>query len=220
MMVATDLVFVHIPRTGGGFIRAVLREHLEPEPRAPTFATHAAYDELPAEFRDRPGLCVVRNPWDWYVSWYQHVMKRGPQLARLAPGHPKRASWETAFHGGRSSFEEMVSKACQGRLDHPFAKSARRRDSDLYTEHVRILAGPAIKRGSLEVGRFEELVPFLVGFLGRHGLLTESIRDAVEQSPAVNATEHGPYHSYYDRDLRELVAHKARWLIERFDYAF
>lgn len=43
---------------------------------------------------------------------------------------------------------------------------------------------------------------------------------SVEQSPPTNATEHGPYRDYYDPELRELVAHKARWLTERFSYAF
>jgi hypothetical protein len=220
MLVASDLVFVHGPRTGGSFIRAVLRDHLELDPRAPRFATHASYDELPVEFRDRPGLCVVRNPWDWYVSWYHHVINRGPRLASLDPGDPKWANWQTVFRGGRSSFKEAVTALCEGRLEHPFAETIRRRDADLYTEYVRTLAGRAIKRGRLEAGRFEELIPFLVDFLRRRGELTESIRAVIEQSPPTNATEHGPYRDYYDDELRELVAHKARWLTERFRYVF
>jgi hypothetical protein len=220
MLVASELVFVHVPRTGGSFIREVLREHLEPDPRAPRFATHAAYEELPVEFRDRPGFCLVRNPWDWYVSWYHHVINRGPRLASLALGDPKRTNWQTVFSGGRSNFKETVTRVCEGRLEHPYAKSARRRDSDLYTEYVRILVGRATKRGWLEAGRFEELIPFLVDYLDRGGLLTESLREAVEHSPPANATEHGPYRDYYDQELRELVAHKARWLTERFGYAF
>jgi hypothetical protein len=220
MLVASELVFVHIPRTGGSFIRSVLRDHLELDPNAPKLAGHASYDELPVEFRDRPGFCVVRNPWDWYVSWYHFVMKRGPQLATLDPTNPKRQTWETLFRSGRSGFEETVTRACQGRLVHPYAKSARKRDTDLYSEHVRVLAARAIKRGGLEAGRFEALVPSVVDFLERHGLLTASLREAVEHASPTNVAEHGPYQDYYDQELRELVAHKARWLTERFDYAF
>jgi hypothetical protein len=220
MVVASKLVFVHVPRTGGSFISAVLRDHLGLDAKAPRFPTHASYEELPVEFRDRPGFCVVRNPWDWYVSWYHHGMKRGPRLARLDPAHPKGALWQTAFSGGRCTFKETVTRACEGRLEHAFAKSARRRDTDLYSEHVRILVARAIKRGQLEVGRFEDLVPFFLGFLDRRGLLTESLRNAVEQSPPTNAAEHDHYRAYYDWELRELVAHKARWLTKRFGYAF
>lgn len=57
-------------------------------------------------------------------------------------------------------------------------------------------------------------------FLDRRGLLTESLRVAVEKSPPVNAAQRGPYRDYYDDGLQKLVAHKARWLISRFDYAF
>jgi hypothetical protein len=220
MLVASDLVFVHIPRTGGSFIRAALGDHLERDPGAPRLPTHAGYDELPPEFRDRPGFCVVRNPWDWYVSWYEHVQNRGPRFAARDPGDPKRANWETLFAGGRSSFKETVTTVCEGRLEHPFAESMRRRDSDLCTEFVRALAGRAIERGRLEAGRFEELIPFLVAYLDRRGLLTEPLREAIEHSPPTNVSGHGPYRDYYDDELRELVAHKARWLTERFGYSF
>lgn len=220
MLVASQLVFVHIPRTGGGFIKEVLRDHLDQDTRVPRLPTHASYDELPVEFRDRPGFCVVRNPWDWYVSWYHHSMRRGPRMAELPAGDPKAVNWQTLFAGGHSTFKETVTRICEGRLEHAFAKSARRRDADLYSEYVRVLVGRAIKRGRVEAGRFEELVPFVVGFLDRHGLLTEPLREAVEQSSPTNASPHGPYRDYYDRELRELVAHKARWLTERFGYAF
>jgi hypothetical protein len=220
MLVASQLVFVHIPRTGGAFVKGVLGDHLEVDVSAPRLATHAAYHELPAKFRDRPGFCVVRNPWDWYVSWYHHSMAQGPRLAGLDPSHPKRANWRTLFSGGQSTFKETVTRMCEGRLEHAFSGSARRRDVDLYSEYVRVLAGRAIGQGQLEPGRFEELVPFLVDFLDRRGLLTDPLRDAIEGSPPTNASEHGPYRTYYDQELCELVGHKARWLTERFGYAF
>ena len=220
MVVTSGLVFVHVPRTGGAFIHGVLRDHLDPEPTAPRFATHAPYDELPAEFRDRPGFCVIRNPWDWYVSWYHHSMQRGPRYATLRSGHPKRDNWQALLGGGRTSFKEAVIRLCEGRLEHAFAETIRRRDTDLYSEYVRSLAGQAIERGSLDVCRFEELVPSLVDFLARHDLLSAGLRAAIEASSPVNTSEHGPYRDYYDPELRELVAHKARRLIERFGYAF
>jgi hypothetical protein len=85
---------------------------------------------------------------------------------------------------------------------------------------VRVQVGRAVKRRRVAVGRFEELVPFVLELLDRNGLLTEHLRESVEQAPPTNASEHGSYRDYYDRDLRELVAHKARWLTERFGYAF
>jgi len=220
MLVGTEFVFVHVPRTGGSFISGILSEHLELDAAAERFPTHASYDELPDEFRDRSGFCLVRNPWDWYVSWYHHSMRRGPELANWDPDDPKAEIWRTAFSTGQTSFKETVTKVCEGRLEHPFARTARRRDIDLYSEFVRRQVVAGIKQGSLEAGRFEELTPFLVDFLDRRGLLSDALREAIEQSPPTNAVEHRPYPGYYDQELRELVAHKARSLIKWFGYEF
>jgi hypothetical protein len=220
MLVLPRLVFVHIPRTAGSFIRQVFGEHFGADPAAPRFSTHASYDELPSEFRDRPAFCLVRNPWDWYVSWYHHTLAQGERLAGRSDTSLKRANWQKLFRSGRAAFGEVIADMCEGRLEHAFAESARRRDVDLYSEYVRVLAGRAIKHGRLEAGRFEELVSFLLRFLARHELLTDSLRAALEQSPRVNASEHGPYRQYYDDELRDLVAHKARWLTARFGYSF
>jgi len=220
MLVASQLVFVHIPRTAGAFVKQVLREQLKIDPAAPRFATHASYDELPTEFRERPGFCIVRNPWDWYVSWYRHSLARGPRFAGLDPDDPRRVNWERLFSGGHSTFKETVARMCEGRLENPLAEGARRHDVDLYSEYVRVQASAAIEDGHLEAGRFEELLPFLLDFLDRQGLLTESLREAITLTPPINASEHGPYPDYYDSELRRLVAHKARWLTERFGYAF
>jgi hypothetical protein len=220
MLVASRLVFVHIPRTGGAFVKTMLRQHLGSDPGAPKLPTHASFGELPRAFRDRPGFCIVRNPWDWYVSWFHHSLERGPALARLHPGAPKRVTWEVLFAGGQSTFTETVTKMCEGTAGHPFAESARRRDVDLYSEYVRILAGDAMKRRKVEPGRFEELVPFLLDFLDRNLLLTDPLREAITCTPPINASRHRPYRDYYDQQLRELVGHKARWLTRRFGYSF
>jgi hypothetical protein len=154
------------------------------------------------------------------VSWYHHAIERGPQLAGRDPGDAKRMNWQELFAGGRSSFKETVTRACEGRLEHAFTKAMQRRDTDLYTEYVRRLAGRAIKRGSLEAGPFEELVPFFVDFLDRHALLTGPPSRRGRGVAASEPAEHAHYRTYYDDELQELVAHKARWVIERFGYAF
>jgi hypothetical protein len=220
MLVTQDLVFVHIPRTGGSFIRSVLGAHLPADSHAPPFATHARYGELPKELRDRPAFCVVRNPWDWYVSWYHNVMKHGTRLRQLSPDDPKREIWDTVFRRGRSSFAEAVTRACEGELDDPLGRSARKHDMDLYSAYVRTQGGIELKRGYIEVGRFEELVPFLVEFLDDRSLLTDELRDALEGTAAVNASQHTSYRDYYDDELREIVGYKARLLTERFGYRF
>jgi hypothetical protein len=220
MLVTPQLVFVHIPRTAGSFVKRVFEDAFGVDPAAPRFGTHSPYDDLPLELRDRPAMCLVRNPWDWYVSWYHHSIAQGPRLARLPSGDPKALNWETLLSGGRATFKEAVTRMCEGQLEHAFAEGARRRDADLYSEYVRVLAGRAIKQGQLEAGRFEQLVPFVLDFLDRRRLLTDGLREAIEESPPANAADRGPYRDYYDEELRDLVAHKARRLTRDFGYEF
>ena len=42
----------------------------------------------------------------------------------------------------------------------------------------------------------------------------------VRTSTPTNTSERQPYSEYYDDELRDLVAHKARHIIERYDYSF
>ncbi len=71
---------MHMPKTGGVFIRMLLEKHYGDDvmlasgkgfedPSAP-WAQHHSIDEVPAEYRYLPTIGFVRNPWDWYVSWF------------------------------------------------------------------------------------------------------------------------------------------------------
>ena len=102
MLVTDSFVFLHIPKTGGGFIQSVIGEHLpvqdhEAAIEHPTWS-HEPYDSLPARWRHLPAFCVLRNPWDWYVSWFHYQRERGP-YRRATDGDPwgKRAVWEGAL---------------------------------------------------------------------------------------------------------------------------
>lgn len=231
VFVAPELVFVHIPRTGGTFVRTLLADHLAADPKGPTLAAHAAYEELPPELRGRPVFCLVRNPWDWYVSWYHYVMSRGPRLSaaaktakasgvqNVAVGE-KVAIWRSAFGNGRNDFRETVTNACEGRIQHSDSHTMRKADIDYYSRLVQALAGAGIARGEIDVGRFESIRPFLLEFLERYDLLSDSLQEAVEGRPALRTSQHAAYRDYYNGELRDLVAHKARAVIQAFGYTF
>ena len=69
MLVTDKFVLIHVPKTGGTFLSGLVREHCE----VVYEQLHAPWPELPREFRSLAGLAFVRNPWDWYVSYYQHL---------------------------------------------------------------------------------------------------------------------------------------------------
>lgn len=84
-MIITDrFVYLHMPKTGGTFVEKVLAQLLAgretlyldtstSEGRAKLGGTdhHETWSQIPLEYRDRPILFTIRNPYDHYVSHYE-----------------------------------------------------------------------------------------------------------------------------------------------------
>ncbi len=69
MLVTDRFVFLHLPRSGGTFVSAVIRKFF---PSAHEIGYHLPRVLLPQEYSHLPVLGGVRNPWEFYVSWYHH----------------------------------------------------------------------------------------------------------------------------------------------------
>lgn len=218
MKIFEPFVLLHVPRTGGTFLRRTFPDHI-PYADGPQPGGHSPITELPDQFRDLPILAVVRNPWDWYVSWYFYVRGRG--LRNNFEGHDGKARlWATAFRSGEASFSEALEAACTGAMDHHMAHVMRDQGIDLFTAHVRRITGLEQAPPQLEYVRYEELHDGVVEFLRRHDALSRRLERAIRKSRPIRASQHGPYRDYYDARTRELVAERAAPLIERFSYTF
>jgi hypothetical protein len=217
MLITKHFAFVHVPRTGGNFIRDVCFEHLPSEWLIRNaLPIHTPYDELAHDFSDLPMVCFVRNPWDWYVSWYHHQTQHYPfeRSGRM---------WMTAFAGGRNDFRQTVWNCCTGEnFENPTTGPIMRElDVDHYTARFIEMTGSGIETGRLEVGRYERLRGDFRDFLERHDVpVGDDFLARLAEDSAKHASERGPYRDYYDEELRDLVGRKARLLIERFGYEF
>jgi hypothetical protein len=220
VLIADDFVFLHIPKTGGTFVQAVITAHM-PRVDVGTY-THTTYDEFPVESRRLPGFYIVRNPWDWYVSWFHYSQQWG--ATRKAGHEPKKARkaiiWNDLLRRGEASFAEAVGRAVEGDFDHAAMFPALDEPFDLYTSYVRDIAGPVLDRPDFTAMRFENMRRQLRGYLaGRSGVSKDLLR-AIRQSPPSRVSSHQPYADYYDDELRRLVATKTEWLCDRFGYRF
>jgi hypothetical protein len=78
VLITDRFVFVHVPKTGGDFIRRICLRHLPAEAIvAHQVAKHGPDTEIPAAYAALPRFALVRNPWDWHVSWYHYLMGAG-----------------------------------------------------------------------------------------------------------------------------------------------
>jgi hypothetical protein len=216
MLITKHFLLIHVPKTGGTFIREVCREHLPQDWFIPNeLHRHTPYDKLPDEFRRLPMICFVRNPWDWYVSWYHHMIEN---YAETDPG----PIWVSAFNRGRNDFKETVINACTGRnfQNKPVGSVMRKLGLDYYTALYTVKVGRGMDEGRIEVGKFESLREDFLDFLSRHEIpVGPGFVDAIRNGPRQNTTKHRPHREYYDDELRELVGARCR-IVTEYDYAF
>jgi hypothetical protein len=230
MLVTDKFVFVHLPRSGGTFTSEVIKRFF---PSAHEIGYHLPRTLLPTEYCHLPVLGAVRNPWDFYVSWYYHVWPRDA-------GTPL-VSWVS--ENGKVGFEGATRNALNLGVDNkrfdalvkilPEQVDYRKKNiPNITKEAIRRVRGTGVayysfrfnhlfgKADDVFVCRFESLRQDLVRFFERIGAATDALRDYVLRSDKVNSAEHLHYSSYYTPELAELVSIRDRQLIERFGYVF
>jgi hypothetical protein len=202
-------------------------------PSAREIGYHFPRELLPAEYSHLPVLGAVRNPWDFYVSWYYHVWPRDAATPLI--------SWVTEngrldfagsarhainFAGDTKRFDELIKvmpeRVDYGRRQIPnITKAAlskiRGAPMGYYTFRFHQLFGSP---DDVFICRFENLRESLLEFFDKIGATTESLRDYVLHEEKKNASDHRHYSSYYTPELAELVAVRDHALIEKFGYRF
>jgi hypothetical protein len=217
MLITKYFVFVHVKKTGGRFIRNLCEQHMPADWMiAADLRDHAAAREIPAEYQHLPVLSYVRNPWDWYVSWY-HYLPTQPQR------HESRF-WTYVFDEGRASFEDVVRASCTGvpAGDHDpprWMDRMRQSGTDLYSVWCDQLFFDGFD-GTIDVRRFEHLREEFIDFLRTHEVpVDDSFAGHVMSRPPDNVTERDEYASYYSPELRDLVAEKSK-VVAEYGYTF
>lgn len=91
------MIFIHTPKCGGSFVGATFEKRWRQCPSLvwPEAAGHKTYQEYEEIFEKRGDslqnyvlFTVIRNPWDWHLSWYNYVSKdEGGRRSGLALEH-------------------------------------------------------------------------------------------------------------------------------------
>jgi hypothetical protein len=205
MIVCEQFVFVHVPKTGGAWVRGILKTHRHRDWYLQERRAHTPSSDAP---EGRPVLGVVRNPWDWYVSYYFYCHRAFQ--SRSGPFPPsRRDAWTAALAlpgaGDRAGFLRVLRLLVNGGLEGgPYARV-----------HREMLPNDA------ELARFESLRDDVRAFLVRHDVpMNDGLRRALDDNKKVNVSHRGPYAEYYDAAARDLVATTDREILERYGYEF
>lgn len=204
------LIFVHIPKTGGNSIKALLRAHLTDVEKIGKQHDLAAWHcrELP-DWEGCFKFAVVRNPWDRLLSWHSYMVVRGrpPPWHRRLRGRDRRSRIARYTWRQGRSFEDFVLR-CTDVIDD--AKAGRR----CYAWDQVAYLTDADGRWLVDfVGRFERFAADVQGAFARVGL-----HDVVV--PHTNTSAHRHYSHYYTDRLRDVVAQRFARDIAAFGYQF
>lgn len=229
MIVTPRFVYLHLHKSGGTFVNEALLRFV---PGARQIGYHLPAQLIPAAARSLPALGFVRNPWDYYVSWFSF------QSGLSQPNHLFRCVSEDGSLGFKDTIRRLLDLQSDPALLHrvlqglptvyvdrglnlPQQALEPIRDSGLgfYSYLYRYMYGENL--GGLHVGRSEELRSGLIGFFEQIGFvppppMLEFIRDADGR----NRSQRRHYADYYDDELRQRVAERDASLIQAHGYVF
>ncbi|MDJ0663807.1 MAG: sulfotransferase family 2 domain-containing protein [Acidimicrobiia bacterium] len=216
MILDDKCLILHMPKTGGVFIRMLLQKHYgdavrlasgdafgQPDARADQ---HHALRDVPRKLRRLPTFGVVRNPWDWYVSWfhffttYEH---RPPLFMKVSEGKSL-------------DFPEFMSNL----YSYP-KRSAEYKYNSFSAEYYRIFGcSPRRPRNpKVVMGRYETVHDDLYAFLETVGV-SEACLEEIHSFRKMNPSQHEHYSTYYTPELVEAVYEHNRPIIDEFGYEF
>jgi hypothetical protein len=226
MIVTGRLVFLHLHKSGGTFVNALL---LRCAPSALRVGYHLPYRELPGIYRTLPVVGTVRNPWAYYVSWYHfqrsqqnpnilfQICSNGGELGfketivnllGLSADEPRLAQLEDGVPDHFVNHGLNLTKKCVGEL--------RERGLGFYSFlYERLYAGtqdPAILR-------VESLREELRTAFSELGALNECAQQFLDEAAPLNVSQHEEPSRYFDEELAALVAHRDRIVVDRYGYA-
>ena len=231
-MIATDkFVFLHLERTGGNFFSEFLRLFIPGE----ELGYHAPRNRLPERYAHLPVIGFIRNPWDWYVSFYYHkrfrldVLRDDPALENLDFASATRALLHLGSDG--PPFNEVKQGFVNLCPEVPPLESMGVTKSELqgfrdegigfYTWMVLRMFTCNRSLDDVRLGRFESLVDEIVRLLVEFEYeVTDEMSATLSALKNPNPTNHDHYSKYYDDELRAQVAEQDRLIVERFDYKF
>jgi hypothetical protein len=140
MILTDEFVFIHYPKTGGTFVIDVVMRVLRGTGKSyVNTGKHDTCDQIPAEYRSRPILSCVRNPYDIKVSQYRYGWWKDRAEATMAALARRKYS-----HFPRLTFAEFLDvvdaispMACENREKNPYTATMGHYTQRFLMTHLR-----------------------------------------------------------------------------------
>jgi hypothetical protein len=238
MIVTKHFVYIHTSRSAGTFLNKLIMEHV---PGARMLQYHGHLKDLPEEFSHLPVIGFVRNPWDWYVSMCFDYQRKKQYVFEIISERSALDFKATVSRFLKLGDNTELSKRLLGQLLRVAPTSinarnpARNQLPGLRSEHFanypdnlgyyswlfRLMYESKIDH-RIHIGRFEDLREETLRLFEQTGTpITKGITTYLKETAAMNASSRPPsYMEGYGPELKQLVAEKEKYLIDKFGYEF
>ena len=235
-MITTDkFVFVHMHKTGGQSLTHILDSSM---PGIRHVGYHYPYHMMPADSAGLPVVGMVRNPWDWYLSWYAFntrpevgnplffIISDGfqadyRQTIRNLVNLPADTD-ESRYY--RNALIDILPDTLDGNagvgLTRDCIRSMDNPDIGYYSWQFQRMHGD-LDNPLLHIGRFENLQEEFITIMRELEVeQADDIESRFDKTPRLNSSRHSHYSRYIDNELRDLITERESGLIERYGYRF
>lgn len=199
MILTRDFVYIHLPKTGGTFVRKVCEQHAPADWQAKFFDDHPTVQDIPEAYQQLPTIGMVRNPWSFYVSWYAFLKQKVDDYD----------FFNKVSDGGKLGFADTMRNI----LDSEPVKSS---GWGGYTYLVDWTYRE--KLHTTRYVRFENLREEFVAALDEVTVVPDTLRKALLETPKMNVSKHDQPAAYYDDDLIERIRQRDKPFFDMFDY--
>ena len=236
MIITPNSVFLHVPKTGGNFVRELVRPMAIEESQY----THAVL--VPPHHYNNV-FCFVRNPWSWYVSVYnfyqsgstQYALPRvkTPILNALGPNATfddfiRNTTFPTlAFRTKLKNINTIIKNTTLVDLSTDINNPAGLNGDESainFTNQETSFYYAILERYvplCTIIGKYENLRSDLVKILTQTGEITDALVSEINKKPPVNTGYYtDDYRLYYTDETKKLVADSSKEMIDRFGYEF
>lgn len=235
MIVTNAFTFVHLHKTGGQTLNQVITSTI---PDHKVIGYHFPISQLPDYAAHKPIVGMVRNPWDWYLSWY--AFNTNPRMYNPL--------YVVLSDGGNGDFESTVTNLVNLGSDNSKSVHFRNALKAILPQTLEGNQGVGLTRSCIDelaqsgqgyyswlfermhgnpdsellyIGRFENLLEDFIDIM--IALKVEQFEQMKSQFAAVgrtNSSKHSHYSHYYSEELKQLIDTKDAALVKRYKYHY
>jgi hypothetical protein len=223
-MITDQFIHIHVPKTGGQFIRGLIHEQ---KSRWKLFleASHNTLERSIELLNDNgykkvPSFAFVRNPWEWYVSMFffrQKLIENGTEKQYIML---ERTGNDV--NGFRKYMDLLKRMVCDGE-NHVVDQKGGIIWGRTYT-HLTLSDwhDTLVCSGVDHIGRMETFASDLGVILNKVAPLVFNKGVVIQRANGSkpNASKHEHYRKYYTDELIEVVSLMDKKYIEEFGYSF